>query len=320
MNGIITIRGGNVEENTLELKAALDMSYESNKEIYQKKYGWSKDDFYKNALKEINNLSQLRLRSISEAQENLSFISRKHRENISKHVFNRPDYIESIYDYVTRNEAKYFEIKIPNEEKINKIIEEFKEMEKESKKRNFFKESDYIDSFLLSVKPERRFELLKRVLNKDMSFNIYFPSSKFAALYNIDLDELKLLLVDNAYRVSVLTSEISSLAVMNMLSSEKYQEKKDALNEYLTNRDILQDHMNEVHNVAEYVSSLDQNDIETLIHFYVLSLNSRRSNQYIHCANTINSGYSDRIEVFKQLENKDTIDEIKRLENQGYKY
>ena len=46
----------------------------------------------------------------------------------------------------------------------------------------------------------------------------------------------------------------------------------------------------------------------------------RKSNNLIRYADTIHSGSGDRIEVFKQLESLETVDEIKRLSNQGYQY
>ena len=98
------------------------------------------------------------------------------------------------------------------------------------------------------------------------------------------------------------------------------KEGPEIVQEFQTNRDILNGYMDEVHNVAEYISKLNQNDLETLINVYVLSLNSRISDNLFRYADTIHSGSGDRIEVFKQLESLETVDEIKRLSNQGYQY
>lgn len=305
------------DEELLELKAALEASWKSNEKTYQEKYGWSKEEFCKNALHEIDKLCFINNKSISEVEENLNFISGKYRRSISEKVFKDAYYITNIYEYVRRGEARLLGGSVSPDEKHNRIIEEFKEMEKKTKKRSFSQEANYLDSFLLDVKTKYRVELLNRIMNNDKSFNIHFPSKKFNELYESDLDKLKLLLLDNAYRIYVVTQERSGESVWKMLSDK---EGPSVVQEYHTNCDILSSYMSEVHNVADYVSKLNQTDLEMLINIYVLSLNSRVNANFIRYANTINSSHGDRFEVFKQLESLETIDEIKKLNNQGYNY
>lgn len=304
------------DEKIFELKAALDASYLSKQKDYEIS-GITKEDFYESALKRIGSLVKDAYKPLEQIEENLSFITRSYRSSIAKNVFYDKGYIDDMHEYAMRGDARYLGYIFSDEEKYSKILQKFKEIEKEVKKRSFSKEADYLDSFLWSVKPKQRVELLNRIINNDKSFNIHFSSKKFNELYDIDLDKLKLLLLDNAYRVSVVASERSGLDVINMLSDKEGQ---IAIREYQTNRDILIDYMKEVHNVAEYVSRLNHSDLEMLINIYTLSLNSRRGNDLIRYADTINSGYGDRIEVFRQFESLDTIDEIKRLQNQGYQY
>lgn len=304
------------DEKLLELKTALDASYLSKQKDYEL-LGFTKEDFYKSALNRIELLVKDEYKAPEQIEDALSFITRGYRATISKNVFTNTNYIKDIYDYATRGEAKYIDQVVSYKEMSNKIIEKFKRIDEEAKKRHFSREADYIDSFLLSVKPKQRVELLKRVMNGDRSFNIHFASKRFKELYESDLDRLKLLLLDNAYRISVITNERSGENVCRMLSDK---EGPEIVQEFRTNRDILNGYMDEVHNVAEYISKLNQNDLETLINVYVLSLNSRKSNNLIRYADTIHSGSGDRIEVFKQLESLETVDEIKRLSNQGYQY
>lgn len=304
-------------EKLSELKAALDASYLSKQKDYEIR-GITKEDFYKSALNQIEFLvKDGGYKPLEQIEEALSFITRGYRASISKNVFTDANYIKDIYDYVTRGEAKYLNQVVSYKEMRSRIIEKFNKIDEDAKKRKFSKEADYIDSFLLSVKSKHRVELLKRIMNNDRSFNIHFSSKKFNELYNSDSDKIKLLLLDNAYRIYVVTHERTGNNVWETLSDK---EGPEVVQEFKRNSEILDSYMSEVHNVAEYVSKLNHDDLEMLINIYVLSLNSRKSNDLIRYADTINSGYDDRLEVFKQLESLETIDEIKRLLNQGYQY
>ena len=194
------------DEKLLELKTALDASYLSKQKDYEL-LGFTKEDFYKSALNRIELLVKDEYKAPEQIEDALSFITRGYRATISKNVFTNTNYIKDIYDYATRGEAKYIDQVVSYKEMSNKIIEKFKRIDEEAKKRHFSREADYIDSFLLSVKPKQRVELLKRVMNGDRSFNIHFASKRFKELYESDLDRLKLLLLDNAYRISVITKE-----------------------------------------------------------------------------------------------------------------
>lgn len=305
------------DEKLSELKAALDASYLSKQKDYEVR-GITKEDFYKNALNRIELLlKDGGYKAPEQIEDDLSFITRGYRASISENVFSNANYIKDIYDYATLGEAKYINQVVSYKEMRNRIIEKFNKMNEDAKKRKFSKEADYIDSFLSDVKTKYRVELLKRVMNNDKSFNIHFPSKKFNELYESDLDRLKLLLLDNAYRVYVVTHERSGDNVWRMLSDK---EGPEIVQEFQRNSKILDSYMSEVHNVAEYVSRLNHHDLEMLINIYVLSLNSRRNNDLIRYADTINSSYGDRFEVFKQLESLETIDEIKKINNQGYNY
>lgn len=305
------------DEKLAELKAALDASYLSKQKDYEIR-GITKEDFYKSALNRIEFLvKDGGYKPLEQIEDALSFITRGYRASISKNVFSDDNYIKDMYDYATRGEAKYINQVVSYKEMCSRIIEKFNKMDEEAKKRKFSKEANYIDSFLLSVKPKQRVELLKRVMNNDRSFNIHFASKKFNELYESDLDRLKLLLLDNAYRIYVVTHERSGDNVLRMLSDK---EGPEIVQEFRRNNEILNSYMSEVHNVAEYVSRLNHHDLEMLINIYVLSLNSRKSNDLIRYADTIHSSHGDRLEVFKQLESLETVDEIKRLLNQGYQY
>ena len=304
-----------MEKTVKELKNALDISWDRHKEEYEKK-GWDKEYFYSAALSQINSLNKINGIDIQSLEKELGFITREYnyRSNLSEAIINN-DYIALLYNDAIKDDVQVVGYFPDSNSMIKDILDKINEMEQSLSKRSFIKESKYIDSFLIGLSAEKRYELLRRIISQDKSFNIHFISKKFEGLYDFDLDNLKLLLAENAYRISVIMSEGSAIKNIDMLSTLK---TKDSVYEYERNGNILNDIIKDVHDVPTFISNLSAENLNSLARIYAISLDNRVNKNYIYMANTINPAYEDRIEVFKQFESLETIDKIKNTNKKTY--
>lgn len=282
------------------LKGALDESWNSHPQEYERAYP-TIDDKKQYYYKFLKALCEGKFDSVTRRNN--------YKQGLSQNFYNL---LKGAYYEKSKGEAGLLNSDF-NGKNINTVIDElstyFLEIEKNKNKRSFSSEANWVDNNLKLLSKQEKIYLLNSVL-----FDGDFYNNN--NLYNVDKDFLKLILVENAYRLYVTSCERSGYPIDSLLTDLT---GKDAIKEANTNKIIIQELFSNIDDVCDFMKNLSDEDLQIMINLYVTSRRNKDSKFMVDVANTLaNRNNDNRAEIFNQFADKFILQKIKNNNTFSY--